>query len=178
MPIRTILLLGNPKLYEKSELVQENEFSNIKELITDLHDTLMDSRKRFGWGRAIAAPQIGVMKRVFYMYVDKPIVFINPSLHEKSIAQHDVWDDCFCFPDLFVKVLRHQNCRINYTDLDGHKQDLFVEGDLSELLEHEYDHLDGVLSVLKAIDKKSFALKSEISNLKNLASGHNMGWLV
>jgi len=161
MPIRELLLLGNPKLYEVSMAVETHELSTITGLVQDLHDTLLDFRRRYGAGRAIAAPQIGVMKRLVYMHIDRPVAFINPVLEERSAAMFEVWDDCMCFPDLLVKVRRHKSCRIRYKDPDWIDQELRLEGDLSELLQHEYDHLDGILAVSRALDGKAFALKSQ-----------------
>ncbi len=161
MPIRELLLLGNPKLYEVSVPMEKHELSTITELVQDLHDTLLDFRRRYGAGRAIAAPQIGVMKRLVYMHIDRPVAFINPVLEERSAAMIEVWDDCMCFPDLLVKVRRHKSCLIRYQDPDWIDQELRLEDDLSELLQHEYDHLDGILAVSRALDGKSFALKSQ-----------------
>ncbi len=73
----------------------------------------------------------------------------------------NVWDDCMSFPGLLVKVKRHQICTIEYFDKAGRKQQMRLEGDLSELLQHEYDHLDGILAVSRAIDPHSFALRSQ-----------------
>lgn len=161
MAVREVLLLGNPQLYEKSAMVGEEEIEDIEPLIADLHDTLMDFRKRYDAGRAIASPQIGVMKRVIYLSIDEPVVIINPEVEWKSREMMEVWDDCMCFPDLLVKVLRHQRFRLTFRNLDWKQRSLDLEGDLSELLQHEYDHLDGILAVSRAIDGKSFALRSQ-----------------
>ncbi len=100
MAIRNILLLGNPKLYEASRPVERDEVPSLSSTLRDLHDTLMNFRRRYGAGRAIAAPQIGVMKRLVYMNLKLPMVFINPVLDQKSAEVVTVWDDCMCFPDL------------------------------------------------------------------------------
>ncbi len=76
--VREILKLGNPQLYEISEEVTEDDFYFLPEWIKDLHDTLMDYREKYGAGRAVAAPQIGIKKRLLYMFTDKPYVFVNP----------------------------------------------------------------------------------------------------
>jgi peptide deformylase len=159
--VKEILLLGNPKLYEISEPVSQAELGGQKEVVNDLHDTLIDFRERYGAGRAIAAPQIGVMKRLLYMFIDKPVVFINPELRDLNPEMMTVWDDCMCFPELLVKVERHKTCTIVYRDMDWNQQEMSLEGDLSELLQHEYDHLDGILAVSRAIDEHSFALRSQ-----------------
>ena len=142
-------------------MVTEAEIDDTKPLSQDLHDTLMDFRKRFSAGRAIASPQIGVMKRLIYMHINEPVVIINPEIDWKSREMIEVWDDCMCFPDLLVKVLRHQRLRLIYRDLDWKERSMDLEGDLSELIQHEYDHLDGILAVSRAIDGKSFALRSQ-----------------
>jgi peptide deformylase len=166
MAVREILLLGNPKLYENSQPVSKEELHTTAEMVKDLHDTLLDFRKRHGAGRAIAAPQIGFMKRLIYMFIDKPMPFVNPSLEEESEEMMEVWDDCMCFPDLLVKVKRHQSCTIRYKDLQWKDQTMKLGGDLSELLQHEYDHLDGILAVSRAMDGRSFSLRSQKPLLK------------
>ena len=160
MAVREVVLLGDPRLYEICEPVVNNELPGLETVVEDLHDTLMDCRSRIGAGRAIAAPQIGVLKRLVYMNTDKPVVFINPVLDQMSDARIELWDDCLSFPDLLVRVRRHRACRIRYRDLDWRDQELYLENDLSELLQHECDHLDGVLAVARAIDGQSFALRS------------------
>ncbi len=68
----------------------------------DLHDTLLGFRKQYRAGRAIAAPKIGVMKRLLYMHIDKPKVFINPMLDMMSKETMEVWDDCLCLCIVFL----------------------------------------------------------------------------
>ena len=77
----------------------------------------------------------------------------------------ELWDDCMSFPDLVVRVRRHRSCRICYRDLDWIEREWQLEGDLSELLQHETDHLDGILAVSRAIDGASFALRSQRQHL-------------
>ena len=161
MAIRSILQLGNPRLYEICSPVTASEVSALTSVIQDLHDTLFEFRARTGSGRAIAAPQIGVLKRLVYMDIDQPEVFINPSLDLKSEDMFELWDDCMSFPDLLVRVRRHHTCRITYRDLEWREQTRILEDSLSELLQHECDHLDGILAVARAIDAQSFALRSE-----------------
>ena len=161
MAVREILLLGNPRLYDACEPVEKEESRTFNSTVQDLHDTLMHFREQYGTGRAIAAPQIGVMKRLIYMKIKVPVVFINPILDQKSPGIMTVWDDCMCFPDLLVKVERHRSCRITYRDMEWKEHAMLLEGDLSELLQHECDHLDGILAVSRAIDRFAFALKSQ-----------------
>ena len=162
MAVREILLLGNPKLYEVSEPVTEDDLKDLLPVVADLHDTLLEFRKKYGAGRAIAACQIGFGKRLIYMFIDSPVVFINPVLENRSKEMIEVWDDCMCFPDLLVKVVRHKSCTIRFRDLSFKEHTMRLEDDLSELLQHEYDHLDGILAVSRAVDGRSFALRNQI----------------
>jgi peptide deformylase len=161
MTVQDILLLGNPRLYEVSEPVLKEEISKVQSVIQDLHETMMEFRRKYGAGRAIAAPQIGVLKRVIYMHIDGPIAFINPILDNLSKEMIEVWDDCMCFPELLVRVRRHKSCTIQYRDMNWNQKSMGLEDSLSELMQHEYDHLDGVLAVSRAIDSKSFALRGQ-----------------
>ena len=161
MAVRDILLLGNPRLYEVCLPVAPEELAGLAGTVEDLHDTLMDFRARYGAGRAIAAPQIGVAKRLVYMNVDGPVVFINPVIDIESAETFELWDDCMSFPDLLVKVRRHCSCRVTYRDLDWNERSLMLSNSLAELLQHECDHLDGVLAVARAVDSRAFALKSQ-----------------
>lgn len=161
MAVREILLLGNPKLYEISFPVKKEEIDNMKLLVEDLRDTLLDFRQRYNTGRAISAPQVGVMKRLVYMHIDKPFVIINPILDMKSSEMMEVVDDCMCFPDLLVKVKRHRQCRITYLNINWQEETIMFENSLSELLQHECDHLDGIVAISRAIDQTSLALRSQ-----------------
>jgi peptide deformylase len=166
MAIRDILLLGNPRLYEVSEAITEDALKDLPAVVSDLHDTLVEFRRKYGAGRAIAACQIGFAKRLIYMFIDRPVVFINPSLENESETMMEVWDDCMCFPELLVKVMRHKSCTIRFKDMGFKEHTMQLKGDLSELLQHEFDHLDGILAVSRAIDGHSFALRSQRPYLK------------
>ncbi len=151
--------MGNPKLYEISSPVEKRELPQLSPVIQDLHDTLLAFRNQFHAGRAIAAPQIGIHKRIVYMYINQPTVFINPVLKLIGDEEIEVMDDCMSFPNLLVKVRRHKKSRILYRDMKWNEQEMVLEGDLSELLQHEYDHLDGILATMRAIDNHSFYMK-------------------
>ena len=136
--IKEILLLGNPALYEISEAVREEELPEMEALEQDLNDTMMEFRRIYQAGRAIAAPQIGVKKRVLYMNVGEPVLLINPVLEFPDGEMMEVMDDCMSFPGLLVKVDRYRRCRIHYKDRSWQDKEMELEGDLSELLQHEY----------------------------------------
>lgn len=151
-----ILKLGDPRLYEVCDPVQKEELPMVKQWVNDLHEAMEDIRAKYGFGRGIAAPQLGIMKRLFYLNLDRPYVIINPEIVNPSEKIFELWDDCMSFPNLFVKVKRHQSLTLEYLDENWEKQSWQVEGAISELVQHEYDHLDGILCTMRAIDEKSF----------------------
>lgn len=154
--LQDLLLLGNPLLYQTSEPVLKEELIHVSSWVADLDNVMKEIRAKYNFGRAIAAPQLGIMKRLIYMNIDKPVVFINPEFTFLSDEMFDVWDDCMCFPNLLVKVKRHKALTIKYLDENWQPQEWKMKDDLSELLQHEYDHLDGILCTMRAIDDKSF----------------------
>ncbi len=156
--IREILKLGDEQLYEISTPVTQEDFSQLPQWVEDLHDTLMEYRRVYGAGRAVAAPQIGIRKRLLYMYLDRPYVFINPTLTFPDEEQYELLDDCMSFPGLMVRVRRYRRAVIRYTDMAQQQQEMALEGDLAELLQHEYDHLDGILATMRAVDDRSLIM--------------------
>jgi len=127
----------------------------------DLKETLADVRARTSAGRGIAAPQIGAPIRVIYLEVDKPWPMFNPEIVDVGTEDFLVWDDCFSFPDLMVQVQRAYRIRVQYMDSAGDEQVVDAEGPLAELLQHEIDHLDGVLAVDRAAGLDPFCLREE-----------------
>lgn len=154
--LENLLQLGNPLLYEVCKPVLPSELPLVKDWVADLHNVMQEIREKYNFGRAIAAPQLGIMKRLIYMNIDKPIVFINPEFTFLSEEMFELWDDCMSFPNLLVKVKRHKSLIIKYLDENWQTQEWQMTDDLSELLQHEYDHLDGILCTMRAIDEKSF----------------------
>ena len=154
--LEDLLLLGDPRLYETCEPVKKSELLQVKNWVQDLHQVMEAIRDKYNFGRGIAAPQLGIMKRLFYINIDRPVVVINPEFTYLSDAQFEMWDDCMSFPNLLVKVKRHTELIMTYYDENWEKQSWEAQGAVSELLQHEYDHLDGVLSISRAIDQQSF----------------------
>ena len=160
MPLNKILKLGNPKLHEKSKEVSFDELNSLQNHLDLLNDLILKFRKLHGAGRGIAAPQIGLMKRIICLNLnDKRHTLINPVLSNFSDETFELWDDCMCFPNLLVKVNRHKSCTVTFKDQCWEEHTWELNGDLSELIQHEYDHLDGILATQRAIDGKSFKLK-------------------
>lgn len=159
MAVSDILLLGNPILYLQSEEVQQEELKTLLPQINLMFDTVLDFRSKYGVGRAIAAPQIGLLKRVICINTDNRIALINPVLSELSSEMFEIWDDCMSFPNLLVKVNRHKTLTLTFRDLNWQEQTWQLSDDMAELIQHEYDHLDGILATQKAIDNQSFRWK-------------------
>jgi peptide deformylase len=154
--LNDMLLLGDARLYATCAPITQAELPLVTNWVTDLHQVMQAIRAKYGFGRAIAAPQLGIMKRLVYMNIDKPIVFINPTLTNLSAEMFEIWDDCMSFPNLLVKVKRHKSLTINYLDEHWQPQSWTMEDDLAELLQHECDHLEGILCTMRAIDNQSF----------------------
>ncbi len=154
--LEDLLLLGDPLLYQKCDPVTESEQHLIKGWVADLHNVMEEIRAKYNFGRAIAAPQLGIMKRLIYMNIDKPVVFINPVLEDLSEEMFELWDDCMSFPKLLVRVKRHRHLTIRYVDENWDPKMWSMSDDLAELLQHEYDHLEGILCTMRAINDRSF----------------------
>ena len=160
MAVQPILQLGDPRLYDVSTPVRPDERDAMRAVARDLFDTMEAFQAKHGWGRAIAAPQIGVAKRLVCMKVDQPIAMLNPEVDQHSDEMLEHWEDCMSFPDLLVRLQNPRTCRLTYEDFDGGRRTVALTDDYAELLQHEVDHLDGVLATARAIDARSFALRS------------------
>lgn len=156
MHLSEMLMLGDPRLYQVSSEIQQYEVESVRTWATGLDDIILQFRSRYGAGRAVAAPQLGIFKRLVCMHIDKPVVMINPELSEFSEEMIELWDDCMCFPNLLVRLRRHRSCTLHFRDLDWNAHTWHLQADLSELLQHEVDHLDGILATQRAIDAKAF----------------------
>ncbi|MEL7121046.1 MAG: peptide deformylase [Bacteroidota bacterium] len=156
MALSEILLLGDSRLTETCAPVEKEELNELLPVIQKLGELVLEFRSTYGAGRAIAAPQIGVMKRLIVMNIDRPIAIINPVLSDYSKEMFEMWDDCMSFPNLMVKVNRHQSCIMKFKNLDWQEEEWKLKGDLSELMQHEYDHLNGILATMRAIDDQAF----------------------
>ncbi|MGE5679181.1 MAG: peptide deformylase [Pseudomonadota bacterium] len=159
MAVREILLLGNEELYKTCAEVPREDIERAGRIALDLQDTMAEFRRKYGFGRAIAAPQINEHVRMIYLNYDgNPKVLINPWLDFIGDEKFEVWDDCMSFPGLEVRLYRYKKCKVCYKNLNWEDCTLEFEGDLSELIQHEYDHLDGILAVQRVIDSKAFRM--------------------
>lgn len=154
--VRQILTDENPLLREVSASVDADDPA-IGQDIADLAATLADFRATAGFGRAISAPQVGIMKRLVVMDLGAgAIALINPEIVARSDLTQMVWDDCLSVPATEVLVERSAQISIRYLDASHHRVEWHdLPPDLSELLEHECDHLDGVLMTDRAVPGES-----------------------
>lgn len=130
-------------------------------IFRDLRATLHEFRRTHGFGRGISAVQIGEPKRLIYIEFEGVAYrLLNPRFRSLSEAKFRLWDDCFSFPDLLVWLERSESVVLEYEGDDGPGQ-IEASGALSELLQHEMDHLDGILAVDRAIDRTSFCTREE-----------------
>jgi peptide deformylase len=93
--------------------------------------------------------------------MDRPWCLVNPEILDVGEEDFHVWDDCFSFPNLMVRVQRAYRIKVRYHDLKGKPHTVEVERDVAELLQHEIDHLDGVLAVDRAVGLDPFCLREE-----------------
>lgn len=153
-----VLLLGDPRLRARSVEVQASD----PRAFDSLAATLDAFRKRHGFGRAISAPQIGIAQRFIAMNLGKGTFFVvNPVITSKSKETLTMWDDCMSFPDLLVRVRRAKSLSLDYCDEHGKAHSWTdVEPAIAELLQHEIDHLDGILAVDRAIDRYALVMRA------------------
>jgi threonine dehydratase/peptide deformylase len=149
--ILPILVEGDPRLAAVAAPVVFPDPS-LPAVLRCLHATLADFRARAGFGRAMAAPQAGIGLRIVAMNLGAtPFALINPRITRASAELIELWDDCLSVPGRVVRVRRHASVDLVYQDERGrerHWRELPPE--LAELVQHEIDHLDGVLMSARA----------------------------
>ncbi len=160
MHARRILQLGDPILRAASTEVRDLAAARL--ILGDLRATLHEFQRTHGFGRGISAVQIGEPKRLIYLeFEGVPCSLINPAFEHVSEEKFRMWDDCFSFPNLMVWLERSSAVRLRYTDETGVERVLDADGPLSELLQHEVDHLDGILAVDRAIGPLGLCTREE-----------------
>ena len=159
-----VLTLGNPILRQISKEIGPPQFRLLERDSRDLHNVLLRFREEHGFGRGIAAPQLGNLKRMIALNLNgKQTTMLNPEIIWQSPEEFSLWDDCMCFPDILVRVKRFSSITVQFQDELGNictweKLDPAI----SELLQHEIDHLNGILAIDRAIDKESISYKDNV----------------
>ncbi len=166
MSVKNIIQYPNKVLLKKSKKIEN--LVEAKNIAKDLLDTLNASKIP---GAGLAAPQIGISKNIcvvrkFYNKDKyKDIVLINPNILKTSKELVNSLEGCLSIEDTYGYVYRHKKIKIEYTNLQGIKKTLKAEGFLSRVIQHEMDHLEGILFIQKLIDGKTYTEK-ELENQK------------
>ncbi|HEX9913455.1 MAG TPA: peptide deformylase [Candidatus Bathyarchaeia archaeon] len=161
MVVRDTVLLGDPRLREVSAEV--TDFGGLKPVLADLRDTLTRHQRFYGLGRGIAAPQIGRPLRLVYVQTpERRFYLVNPVIEWRSPETFIVWDSCFSLEAaFFVRITRNTAIRVKYMDERGGEHTETFRDGMSELLQHEIDHLDGVVCSDHLKDPRDMAMRAE-----------------
>lgn len=174
MSVRIVIEAGDLRLKAKNKIVSDFKSPKIQKLIKDLIDT-MPKAGLIG----VAAPQIGENHKVFVTYprntkarnlgkVDKLRVFINPKITYKSKKQSLIYEGCGSVADIFGPVLRPQEVEVESIDQNGQKFSLRADGILGRVIQHEYDHLEGIEFIQKVSDYSKIVVKKYYrKNIRN-----------
>jgi peptide deformylase len=147
MAVRDIIILPDKRLRLVSEPVKAID-RDVKTLVADMFETMYDAP-----GIGLAAIQVGVPRRVVTMDLSKkeeaqePRVFINPEILWRSDEKAKYEEGCLSIPEFYEEVERPTQVRVKYLDLEGREQELAASGLLATCLQHEIDHLNGVLFI-------------------------------
>ncbi|MEO8199353.1 MAG: peptide deformylase [Gemmatimonadota bacterium] len=161
MSVHPIRLLGDPALRSSCETITKPKSMAARVVVDDTGETLKSVRLRLGYGRGLSAPQIGAPVRIICLELDKPLVLINPEIIDVGNEDFSIWDDCYSIPDIVVRVSRAYRIRIRFQDVKGATTEAEFEGETAALVQHEIDHLDGVLIVDRPHGLDPFCCRSE-----------------
>lgn len=162
MAVRNILKMGDPRLYQRSSEVRTGQWDMLAPLVTDMIDTMVALD-----GVGLAATQIGEMKRVVVFqviqnprYPDAPeipqTVLVNPEIECLVEELEDGWEGCLSVPGLRGLVPRYKEIRYRGLDLNGKLIEREVSGFHARVVQHECDHLDGILYPMRIQDMRNF----------------------
>jgi len=166
MTIKKILTEPNMLLRKISESV-EKVGADEKKLMDDMLETMYEAP-----GIGLAAIQIGVPKRIIVMDIGKdenkkePRYFVNPVIKNKNKEKSTYEEGCLSVPDQFAEIERPNSCEVEYLDYNGKKQTLKAEGLLATCIQHEMDHLEGVLFIDYLSKLKRSMIIKKLSKIK------------
>ena len=166
MTIKRILTEPDPFLRKKSENVEKVD-GDIRQLMDDMLETMYNAP-----GIGLAAIQIGVPKRVIVMDISKgeeeknPLYFVNPEIIWSSKEDATYEEGCLSVPGQFAEIDRPDKCHIKYLDYYGNKKELKAEGLLATCIQHEMDHLRGVLFIDYLSKLKKTLITKKLSKQK------------
>jgi peptide deformylase len=157
-----VLPLGDPRLRLACEAVGDLADPAFRAEAARLKVALDAFRAERGFGRGIAAPQIGIARRLVAINLGEGTrCLVNPAIEWRSPESFTMWDDCMCFPELLVRLRRSDSITVSFQDEEGSPRRWERLGRAaSELLQHELDHLDGVLAVDLALDSRGIVYRA------------------
>jgi peptide deformylase len=162
MAVRPTVQLGDPLLRTPCVELTDLNAPETRRLADDLRDTLADWVRRTTYGRGIAAPQIGAGVRMVYSTLGEHRVLVNPVITVRSAETWTPWETCLSFSvEFFGKARRARWVDVSYQSLDGEHHSLRATGDLGHLLQHEIDHLDGIVAVDRIAAITTVCMRSE-----------------
>jgi len=167
MTIKTILTEPNKKLREVSKPVEKVGLEEQK-LMNDMLETMYAAN-----GIGLAAIQIGVPKRIIVMDISKdedkkePRYFVNPVIKNKDHLKMTYEEGCLSVPNQFAEIDRPKKCEIDYLDYNGTKKTLKAEGLLATCIQHEMDHLEGILFIDYLSKLKKSMIIKKLSKIKS-----------
>ena len=166
MSVKTILTEPNKLLRQVSNKV-EKVGDEERTLMDDMLDTMYDAP-----GIGLAAIQIGVPKRIIVMDISRdedkkePRYFVNPVIKNKNNETSKYEEGCLSVPDQFAEIERPNECEVEYLDYNGKKQLLKADGLLATCIQHEMDHLEGVLFIDYLSKLKKSMIIKKLSKIK------------
>jgi peptide deformylase len=168
MAVKTIITEPN-KILRQVSLPVEKVGKEEQKLMNDMLETMYAAN-----GIGLAAIQIGIPKRIIVMDISKddnkkePLYFVNPTIKNKDILKSTYEEGCLSVPNQFAEIDRPKNCEVEYLDYNGEKKLLKAEGLLATCIQHEMDHLEGILFIdyLSKL-KKSMIIKKLSKNKLN-----------
>ena len=167
MAIKNILTEPNKLLRQISKTV-DYVGSEERKIMDDMLDTMYDAK-----GIGLAAIQIGIPKRIIVMDISKnesekePIFFVNPVIKNKDISKATYEEGCLSVPNQFAEIDRPSKCEVEYLDYNGKKQLLKADGLLATCIQHEMDHLDGILFIDYLSKLKKMKIIKKLSKQKS-----------
>jgi peptide deformylase len=162
MPVRPILELGDPRLRQPAQPVPDPLAPEVQALIDDLRETLAVVRARRGWGDALAAPVVGAAQRVIMLErAGRELVLINPRFEAWGRTQLAAYERCLTFDAIWGAVYRPDRVVVVAVDAQGAEQRLEASGSFARLLQHEMDHLDGLVWLDRDPDLTSLCTAGE-----------------
>jgi peptide deformylase len=171
METMEVLVLENSTDSEKDRLLRQKAapIKDINDEIRQLAKNMLEIM-RVGKGIGLAGPQVGYLKRIFVTYTDKegPMVFINPSIIWTSHEQADCEEGCLSLPGLYADVRRPEKIRVQARNEKGRAFNLEVAGILARVIQHENDHLEGILFIdrINEAKRQKLLIKLKKHNIK------------